>query len=243
MTSEVPKISEVYLMELCILMKHYPWLWFDADNTLFDYNLAEVTALHNTFQTHGLPVDETSMDTYREVNNKLWQAFEKGEITQDILRVKRFEQFLEAMGADGSPEKLSVDYVEQLSLRTDLIDGALEVLQQLRESSRFALITNGLTTVQRGRLSRSPLKELFEAVIISEEIGVAKPHAEFFETAHKHTGRPPKSDILVIGDSLSSDIRGGINFGVDTCWFNPHGDPHPDELAITYEIQSLRELA
>ena len=225
------------------MKKHYSWLWFDADNTLFDYNLAEVTALRNTFQSYGLPVDDTSMNTYREINKKLWHALEMGEIKQDELRVKRFEQFLEAMGADGSPEKLSVDYVEQLSLRTDLIDGALETLQQLRESRRFALITNGLTTVQRGRLSRSPLKDFFEAVIISEEIGVAKPHAEFFETAHKHTGRPPKSDILVIGDSLSSDIRGGIDFGVDTCWFNPYGDPRPDELNITYEIQSLRELA
>jgi len=77
---------------------------------------------------------------------------------------------------------------------------------------------------------------------ISEEIGAAKPHAAFFEIAHEQTGHPPKSEILVIGDSLSSDIRGGIGFGVDTCWFNPNGDPRPDGLAITYEIQSLREL-
>ena len=224
------------------MKKHYPWLWFDADNTLFDYNLAESTALLNTFQIHGLPVDEAAMETYREINHKLWRALERGEIKPDVLRVKRFEQFLEALGANGSPEELSITYVEQLGLRTDLIDGALETLQQLRESSRFALITNGLTAVQRSRLSLSPLKDFFEAMVISEEIGVAKPHAAFFETAHERTGRPPKSEILVIGDNLSSDIQGGINFGVDTCWFNPHGDPRPDGLAITYEIRSLKEL-
>jgi len=224
------------------MKKHYSWLWFDADNTLFDYDLAEVTALRNTFQAHGLPVDDTSMDAYREINKKLWNAFEKGEITQDVLRVKRFEQLLEVVGGNGLPEELSEYYVEQLSQRTDLIDGALETLQQLRESSRLALITNGLTTVQRGRLSRSPLKDFFEAVIISEEIGAAKPHAAFFEIAHEQMGHPPKREILVVGDSLSSDIRGGIGFGVDTCWFNLNGDPRPDGLAITYEIQSLREM-
>lgn len=224
------------------MKKHYSWLWFDADNTLFDYNLAEGTALRNTFQSHGLPVDDTSMNAYREINKKLWHALEMGEIKQDELRVKRFEDFLSAIGGSGSPEELSMFYVDQLSQQTNLLDGTLEVLQQLRETSRFALITNGLTTVQRGRLSRSPLKDFFEAVIISEEIGFAKPHTEFFETAHEQIGRPPKSDILVIGDSLSSDIRGGINFGADTCWFNPHGDPRPDGLAITYEIRNLKEL-
>ena len=224
------------------MKKHYPWLWFDADNTLFDYNLAESTALLNTFQLHGLPIDDASMEKYRKINHKLWRALERGEIKPDVLRVKRFEQFLDAMGVNGSPEELSASYVEQLGLRTDLIDGALETLQQLRESSRFALITNGLSTVQRSRLSLSPLKDFFEAVVISEEIGAAKPHAAFFETAHERTGRPPKSEILVIGDNLSSDIQGGIDFGVDTCWFNPHGESLPDGMTVTYEIQSLKEL-
>jgi 2-haloacid dehalogenase len=224
------------------MKKHYPWLWFDADNTLFDYNLAESTALVNTFQLHGLPVDDAAMEMYREINHKLWRALERGEIKPDVLRVRRFEKFLEALGVNGFPEELSVSYVEQLGLRTEMIDGALETLQQLKESSRFALITNGLTAVQRSRLSLSPIKDFFEAIIISEEIGSAKPYTAFFEVAHERTGRPPKSEILVIGDNLSSDIRGGIGFGVDTCWFNPHGDPRPEGLAITYEIRNLREL-
>jgi len=222
--------------------KHYPWLWFDADNTLFDYNQAETTALRNAFKLHNLPFDENSINTYREINQKLWHAFEKGEIKQGTLRLKRFEEFLSAMGQNGSPEELSESYVEQLAQCAHLMDGALETLQRLKNASRFALITNGLTTVQYGRLSRSPFKDIFEAVVISEEIGAAKPHSAFFEIAHERTGRPPKSDILVIGDSLSSDMRGGIDFGVDTCWFNPHGEPRPDVLAVTYEIRSLMEL-
>jgi 2-haloacid dehalogenase len=224
------------------MMKHYPWLWFDADNTLFDYNRAESTALRNTFQLYNLPVDDASMATYREINQKLWHALEKGEIKPDVLRVKRFEQFLHAVGRDASPESMSNSYIEQLAQRTELIDGTLEVLQKLKATRRFALITNGLTTVQRGRLSLSPLKEFFEVVVISEEIGAAKPHSAFFEVAHERSGHPPKSDVLVIGDSLSSDIRGGVDFGVDTCWFNPHGESLPDGLAVTYEIRSLREL-
>jgi len=224
------------------MKKHYPWLWFDADNTLFDYNRAESTALSNTFQLHGLPFDGNSMGTYREINKKLWHALEKGEIKQDELRVKRFDEFLLAVGQNGSPEAISDTYVDQLSQGAYLINGALEMLQQLRSRSRFALITNGLTSVQKGRLSRSPLKDFFEAIIISEEIGAAKPHVAFFEKAHEQTGQPPKSDILVVGDSLSSDIRGGVNFGVDTCWYNPHGESLPDGLTVTYEIQNLNEL-
>lgn len=224
------------------MLKHYPWLWFDADNTLFDYNLAEAAALSSTFELHHLPSDEKSMGVYREVNQKLWRALERGEIKQDVLRVKRFEDFLSAMGQSGSPEAISDTYIEQLSQGAHLVDGALEMLQQLRSRSRFALITNGITSVQKGRLSRSPLKDYFEAVIISEEIGVAKPHAAFFEIAHERTGHPLKSDILVVGDSLSSDIRGGIGFGVDTCWYNPHGESLPDGLTVTYEIQRLDAL-
>ncbi len=224
------------------MKKHYPWLWFDADNTLFDYNRAEATALVKSFQLYDLHFDESYMDTYRRINQNLWQSLEKQEIKPEVLRVRRFEQFLEAIQMNGSAEQLAITYIEQLGLCFDLIDGAYEVLNKLRTNSKIAIITNGLTAVQRSRLELSPIKSFIGELIISEEIGAAKPHAAFFDTALERTGNPAKSDVLIIGDSLSSDMQGGVNYGIDTCWFNPLGAQRPADLKITYEIKHLREL-
>jgi 2-haloacid dehalogenase len=222
--------------------KHYPWLWFDADGTLFDYERAEVTALTKTFELLSLPFDAGHLDAYRKINHGLWQALERQEIAPDILRVRRFELLLENLGLDGSPDEMSTAYVEQLGLCTDLIDGAYEVLQTLQGSCRFAIVTNGLQAVQRSRLSHSKISDFITDIIISEEAGVAKPHAAFFDAAFARTGHPPKSDVLIIGDSLTSDIQGGVDYGIDTCWYNPISAPRPDGLPITYEIKQLDQL-
>lgn len=225
-----------------MLKKHYPWLWFDADNTLFDYDRAEVTALLKSFQLFGLAFDESYMDTYRTINQELWHSLERQEIKPDVLRVRRFELFLEAIGANGSAEQLAATYIQQLGLCFDLIDGAYEVLDAVHEKSKIAIVTNGLTAVQRSRMELSAIKHFVSELIISEEIGAAKPHAAFFDVAFARTGNPPKSDVLIIGDNISSDIQGGSNYGIDTCWFNPHGIQKPQDLQITYEISSLGEL-
>jgi 2-haloacid dehalogenase len=224
------------------MKKHYPWLWFDADNTLFDYNKAETTALLKSFQLFNLRFDENYMSTYRSINQDLWHSLERQEIKPDVLRVRRFELFLEAIKMTASSEELANTYIEQLGLCFDLVDGAYEVLNALHTKSRIAIVTNGLTTVQRSRLELSPIKPFIEELIISEEIGAAKPHAAFFDIAFARTGNPPRGDVLIIGDSLSSDMQGGVNYGIDTCWFNPHGESRPMELKVTYEIKTLRDL-
>jgi 2-haloacid dehalogenase len=138
---------------------------------------------------------------------------------------------------------MSVTYMEQLGLCTDLIDGAYEVLRTLQQTSRLAIVTNGLQAVQRSRFDRSTIRDFVTELIISEEIGVAKPQTAFFDVANDRLGRPAKSDVLLIGDSLTSDIRGGVDYGIDTCWYNPTCEPRPDNLQqITYEIKNLREL-
>lgn len=224
------------------MKKHYPWLWFDADNTLFDYNKAETTALLKSFQLFNLRFDEGYMSTYRNINQDLWHSLERQEIKPDILRVRRFELFLEAIKMNASPEQLATTYIEQLGLCFDLIDGAYEVLNTLHAKSRIAIVTNGLTVVQRSRLERSPIKPFITELIISEEIGAAKPQAAFFDLAFARTGNPSKSDVLIIGDSLSSDMQGGVNYGIDTCWFNPNHEQRPSELKIIHEIKALPEL-
>ena len=224
------------------MKKHYPWLFFDADGTLFDYNLAEATAFQKAFALLDIPFEDSHLQTYRQINHKLWQALERQEIKPEILRVRRFELLLEALQLSGTPDQLSTIYTEQLGLCTDLIDGAYEVLQSLHGSSRIAIVTNGLQAVQRSRLEHSAIRELIAELVISEEVGAAKPHAAFFEAAFAQTGNPPKKDVLIVGDSLTSDMQGGVNYGIDTCWYNPAGEPRPDRLPITYEIKHLHQL-
>src|SRR5215213_4585871 len=190
------------------MKKHYTWLWFDADGTLFDYNRAEAAALRNTFHSLTLPFEDTYLEVYRKINHGLWQALERQEITQAVLRFRRFELLMEAF----------------------------------HEKSQLAIVTNGLQAVQRGRLENSAIKSFISELIISEEVEAAKPQAAFFDAAFARCEHPAKSDVLIIGDSLTSDIQGGVNYGIDTCWYNPAGEAQPDGLEVTYEIKHLREL-
>lgn len=224
------------------MKKHYPWLWFDADGTLFDYNRAEAAALKNTFHSLTLPFEDTYLDVYRKINHGLWQALERQEITQAVLRYRRFELLMEAIQVSGSPEQMSSTYVEQLSICSELIEGAYEVLQTLHKKSQIAIVTNGLQTVQRGRLEHSAIRGFIKELIISEEIGAAKPGHAFFDAAFARCGHPARRDVLIIGDSLSSDIQGGVDYGIDTCWYNPAGEDRPDGLSITYEIGQLMAM-
>src|SRR5574341_1726624 len=184
------------------MKKHYPWLWFDADGTLFDYNRAEATALQKAFESLSLQFKDAYLDTYRKINHGLWQALERQEIKQDVLRVRRFELLLEALQLGGSPDQMSTAYVEQLAICTDLMDGAYEVLQTLHRTSRLAIVTNGLQFVQRSRLAHSTIRDFITELIISEAVGAAKPQPAFFDAAFARTAarneRPPKSDVLII---------------------------------------------
>jgi 2-haloacid dehalogenase len=224
------------------MKKHYPWLFFDADGTLFDYNRAEATAFRKAFELLQFQFEDHYLDTYQKINSQLWKALERQEITPAVLRVRRFELLLEALQRSGSADDLNIAYVEQLGLCTDLIDGAYEVLQTLHKNSRIAIVTNGLDAVQRNRLKRSTIYPFITELIISEEVGAAKPHPAFFDAAFAQTANPPRSDVLIIGDSLTSDMQGGLEYGIDTCWYNPTGERKPESLHITYEIKHLNEL-
>lgn len=222
--------------------KHYTWLLFDADDTLFDFQRAEAQALADTFRVLNLPFEADTLARYQHFNQALWQALERQEITAANLPVRRFELLLEDLHLTFPASQMSATYAEQLGKQTHLMEGAAEVLAALQPSHRFAIVTNGLKTVQRSRMGLSTIRDYFSDLIISEEIGVAKPKAAFFDTAFARLGNPAKDEVLMIGDSLSSDIQGGIDYGLDTCWYNPNGTARPDGLAITYEIKDLREL-
>jgi 2-haloacid dehalogenase len=223
-------------------MTVYRWVMFDADNTLFDFNLAEDTALRGTFAQLGVPFQEAYAGLYHRINAEIWQEFEKKQIGPGALRVERFVRLFRAAGIQGNPADFSLAYLPNLARCSQLMAGAEEVVHILRKQVKLALVTNGLMDVQRPRLEKSSIAGCFEVVAISEEIGVAKPDGRFFQAAFELMGRPLKEDVLLVGDGLSADIQGGNAFGLATCWFNPSGlEPDP-RWPARYTIRDLHEV-
>jgi 2-haloacid dehalogenase len=222
--------------------RRYEWLLFDADGTLFDYERAEQSALAEAFRQAGLAYEPGYLEQYQQINNALWQALERKEITPAALKVVRFERLLQRIGAGGSGEEFGEIYLQCLAICSELIAGAGELLETLGTDYRLAIVTNGLQAVQRGRLSRSAIGHHISELIISEEIGHAKPAREFFEITLARLGHPSKERVLMIGDNWNSDICGAAGFGIDTCWFNPSRQPRPATPAISHEVQSLAQL-
>jgi 2-haloacid dehalogenase len=220
----------------------YNALLFDADGTLFDYRRAETWALTETFAQYDLHFQPGHSQTYGQVNDPLWDAFERGEITQGRLKVLRFELLFQALGFEVDAAAFSDSYTRQLSQATFLVDGAYELVASLSGRHRMLLLTNGLTDVQRPRFSASSVGRFFEDWVISEEVGVAKPDPRIFDIAFQRLGRPDKGEVLIIGDSLTSDMAGGIAYGIATCWYNPSCLPAEPPLPVTYEIQDLSQL-
>lgn len=220
----------------------YSWLLLDADDTILAYDQAEAQALKNVFHYYQIPFDREVNDLYQEINRGFWRRLEKGGISLENLRSQRFADLFNELGIDLDAVKFSHDYLMLLGQEAPLLPDVWDTLQQLKSHFRLALITNGITSVQRSRLAVSRLDSFFEHVFISEEIGYFKPAVEFFKFVHTAIGEPKKEEILVIGDSLSSDIAGGVRFGLDTCWVNPTGKEAPEALKPTFEIAKLAEL-
>jgi 2-haloacid dehalogenase len=219
----------------------YLWLLFDADDTLFDFPRAEADALRRTLEQSGLAFERSAFEIYARVNLQVWKEFERGEISSQELRLKRFRVFFAETGLPGDPQAVSPLYLKNLALGTALLPGADETVRTLKGRYRLALVTNGLADVQRPRLERSALKDCFEKVFISEEVGAAKPSAAFFDAVFGEIGQPPREQVLIIGDSLTSDMQGGLDYGIDTCWYNPDGKN--TDLPVTFQIASLDALA
>lgn len=223
----------------------YKTLLFDADGTLLDFKKAEKNAIKTCFAYFGIPNDDATVGEYSRINDDCWKRLERGELKKDVLRKQRFDEFCEKFGYSADTARLSDMYTEELSDHSYLIDGAPDICQRLYGKCRMYIITNGLKTVQEKRFGACQLKPYFEASFISEEIGYEKPSKKFFDIVASKIPDFDPGTTLVIGDSLTSDIRGGNNAGLDTCWFDPDGRRIPDDMSdlnINYIISSLDEI-
>jgi 2-haloacid dehalogenase len=220
----------------------YTTVLFDADDTLFDFGAAETDAIRSVLRLYGLPSDDSVIAEYSRINIGFWKMLERGEIKKDELKIKRFEAFCEHFGFDADAVEMAHSYMSELSKQSRLLDGSMEICERLFGKCRIYVITNGIKFIQEGRFSASPITKYFDGVFISEVVGFDKPKREYFEAVASAIPDFDKEKTLVVGDSLTSDIAGGINFGLDTCWFNPKGKPCPEDMNITYVIDSIDKV-
>ena len=224
-------------------MAKYYCILFDADNTLLNFDAAENKALAETLVNYGIEPDAETVQTYRTINEELWRQLEKGQIRREKLFGERFSRFLKAINAAGDGVEMNRCYLEQLSTHPDLMSPeVLDVLRELSEVATLAIVSNGAQKVQTRRLAESGVMNFMEDVFISEKMGCEKPNARIFDAALRALGVENREHVLMVGDSLSSDIQGGSNAGLDTCWYNPNHAHKPGKVIPTYEIASLEEL-
>jgi len=221
----------------------YKWLLFDADNTLMDFDYASRLAMELTFKHFGLYLTDDNYKVYKTVNHQVWSAFEKGEIDAVTLRSQRFQLLFEWLNINpAAPKEFSDLYLDNLSQHNAPYDGVEDLLNNLKEDFRISIITNGLKEVQRPNYNRRKWDQLFDSIIVSDEIGVQKPKQRFFEHAWKSIDHDfDKSNALVIGDNIFSDIQGGQGFGMDTCWINK-GRVNKSDIQPTHVIKHVLDL-
>ena len=223
-------------------MARYQTVLFDADNTLFDFSLAEREAIILTMQNFSITPTEERIALYSQINDGMWKRLERGEITKDALRVARFADFLAEIGVSADASAMADTYVDRLSQQSHPIGGAVSLVKTLATTHRLYIITNGIASVQHRRFAASPFVPYFENLFISEEIGYEKPHPAFFAEVSRRVPLFDTATTLVVGDSLSSDMAGGIGAGLDTCWYNPKNLPNSKNLPITYTVRTLEEI-
>jgi 2-haloacid dehalogenase len=232
-----------YDAEVCELMKQYELVFIDLDDTLMDFKTAERAALASSFEEFGLELSADTVQLYEARNSALWKALERGEIDQDRLKVERFRQVFQELGWAVDPAVFSAVYIEFLSQGIYPLPQAEEVCAWLGLRYRLAIVTNGIAAVQYPRILNSGIAQYIEAIIVSEEAGCGKPDPAIFDYGCQRLGFHDKSAMLMVGDSLASDIQGAVNFGIDSCWLNASGKPAPqDGPQPSYTISSLVEL-
>ena len=221
----------------------YDTLLFDADNTILDFDKSEEQALRQAFDECSLPFGANTLPTYRKNNIRQWQLFEQGIIEKSQVLVNRFaETFAELNLPSEKVDRASALYEEYLHYGYYTVAYAEEVLEELGKNCRLFIVSNGVKSIQDSRMKGSGLGKYFIKRFVSEEVGFPKPQKGFFDYCFERISDFDKSRAFIIGDSLTSDIQGGVNAEIDTCWFNPNHIVNSSDIMPNYEIDDLRQL-
>lgn len=222
-------------------MKKYTTLYFDLDNTLLDFTKSEHTAIKKLLCMYNLPSDDETAKIYSEINRSFWEAFERGDIKKEEIFAGRFKKLLSVLCEERDSEAMGKDYFGLLSEGYDVVDGTFEILKFLKDCGyKIYATTNGVSFTQYKRVKNSGLEPYFNGIFVSEEAGHQKPEKEYFDYVINNSDEKIRENILVIGDSQSSDILGAKNAGIDACWYNPNGEK--PKYFSKYQISSLLEL-
>lgn len=218
------------------------FLLLDLDDTILDFQQAEHTALGKTLSYFGIDPTSQVRENYSRINREHWERLERGELTRAQVIVGRFEELFRLVGVEADAARCAELYTENLSQGHCFLPGARETLDLLASRYKLYIVSNGTASVQAGRLKSANISHLFRNIFISQEVGFDKPAPEFFKRCFARIpGFDPRC-AMIVGDSLSSDIQGGKNAGIATCWVNPDHKPGREDLIPDYEIESLARL-
>lgn len=227
------------------MTKKYTTILFDADNTLLDFDMAENCAIKKVLRDYELPISEENCAAYSQINDALWKQFEKGEIEKAHIKTTRFRKFFEYLKVekDFDPEEVNNRYIGYLKDGGYTIKGATELCKNLKDKGySLYIITNGIASTQAIRLEKSGLLPYITDVFVSETIGFQKPLREYFDFVLRNINEKDKGKVLVIGDSLSSDIKGAQNAQLEFIWYNHKKSEVPEDMKGALIIEDITEL-
>ncbi len=217
-------------------------IFLDLDDTILDFHMAESVALRKTLTHFGLTPTDAMVARYSEINDAQWKLLEIGELTRDEVKLCRFALFFAEYGVKVKPQDARVYYETSLGVGHYFMPGAEKLLQELSGAYQLYITSNGTTSVQNGRIASAGIAPLFSRIFLSEEIGYVKPQKEFFDRCFAQIPNFDPQMAIILGDSLTSDILGGIYAGIRTCWFNPQKFAPRADIKPDFEISSLEEF-
>lgn len=215
---------------------------FDLDDTLFDFHKAEKIALTKTLVHFGIDPTEETLALYSTINAAHWKRLELGEISREEVKVGRYRELFKTIGVECDPVKATAYYESMLAIGHYFMPGAPELLGELYRKYRLYIVSNGTAKVQEGRVGSSGIAKYMDGIFISQILGANKPDKQFFDICFAEIPDFSLSETVIIGDSLSSDIKGGINAGITTVWFNPKGIENDNDIKPDYTIKELSEV-
>ncbi|MCG7409301.1 YjjG family noncanonical pyrimidine nucleotidase [Paenibacillus sp. ACRRX] len=223
-------------------MQKYKTLLFDVDDTLLDFGAAEKLALEMLFKGEQALLTPEIEAQYKKINHTLWKSFEEGKLDRDEVVNTRFSILFKQYGKDVDGTVLENNYRTYLEQGHQLVNGAFDLIMDLHQKYDLYIVTNGVSKTQYKRLRDSGLYPMFKDIFVSEDTGFQKPMKEYFDYVFARIPNFAAEQTLIVGDSLSADIKGGHLAGIDTCWFNPEMIPNHSDIIATYQIQKLEEL-